>query len=375
MAGLPIIPNFGFDIPLLDELEQMVEDAKNEIRKVIDYLETFMDVDGLDYLIEQGLASILEAIPSLDILGCKDITNSEDCDLGLGVDLVRFNSIGIPEFKIGELEVEIPDDFTDVVKRLMDEISSVRDDALAIFQDVDCKRFEKRQVNIVEFVQSNFNISNDAFPIPACPINIYVCTELHFPGFNTFIDGMNERLDDILSRDRRLLDDDAFKEFAVSIPIPVGTLVDKIPFSKFMKFEKGREVRYGNDLHHEFDIKGRTVYIDMKNGPKDVGLELGLQNGKFKGSLSVGPLLEFTFGIRQKADPSIYSNKTIDYLGETSTKMDLDRFQRDFKDVESIAAILCYLDHVYVTKQLLDMFPGHPHNHDGALIKIGKKLF
>jgi hypothetical protein len=212
------IPSFGLDVPFLDNLDRLVEDAKKELQEFLDFFTSIMDMDGeIDDLIEPIISAIQEAIPSVDFdLGCiisDDISdNPEECFFDVLRKFVKIPStnLTIPELSIGGLNVKLPKGLTSIADTLTNEIESIMDGILNLFEDVECDRYETLRINIPEFIEDTLtNFTTSAFPIPNCPINVEVCTNLRLPGLETFYGGIN----DIISRRNRQLSVDTTSGF------------------------------------------------------------------------------------------------------------------------------------------------------------------
>ena len=247
------IPSFGLDVPFLDNLDRLVEDAKKALQEFLDFFTSIMDMDGkIDDLIEPIISAIQEAIPSADFdLGCDISDNPEECFFDVLSSFVTIPStdLAIPELNIGDFTAKLPEGLTSIAETFTNEIESIMDGILNLFEDVECDRYETLRINIPEFIEDTLtNFTSSAFPIPNCPINVEVCTNLRLPGLETFSGGIIDKLGDIISRRNRQLSVDTTSGFrrllsvddlcqdrwsdgglfvngGISIPIPIDDLL------------------------------------------------------------------------------------------------------------------------------------------------------
>jgi len=376
------IPSFGLRVPFLDNLDELVEEARRQLQDFLNFFTGIMDMDGrIDNLIEPILSAIEAAIPSIDFdLGCAISNNTEECFFDALSSFVSISSFptAIPDLSIGEISFKLPDGLTDIAETFTNEIESIMDNIVNLFEDVGCDRYETLPINIPEFIEDNLtNFTSVAFPIPNCPINVEVCTNLRLPGLESFTEGITSTLNGIISRRNRHLsvdtsngferilsgvddlcqdkwsDDGPFVNGGISIPIPIddllrrgsigarswSTKIDKI----FKLFGKG-PTSFRKDFEKAF-FHGKVGFPSLK-------LLMGCDDGEFQAELSLGPLIDMTIGYKADPKPEKQAKSALLYdPGHEDFKV---RFQEDIRIVEDVNEILCYLDFIYVTQEMVE---------------------
>jgi len=204
-------------VPFLDNLDELVEEARIKLQGFLDFFTGIMDMDGkINDLIEPVLLAISDAIPTLDV-GCDESPNVDDCikkALGLNFTVLQTLHLGV-----GGFDFKMPDAFAEISETLTNEMNDIMTDVRTLFDDVDCNAYKTVQINIPEYIEENFNFSASAFPIPNCPINVQVCTDLRLQGLDNFSRDTLARIEKILSRRNRKLSADLTGEFRRSLSV------------------------------------------------------------------------------------------------------------------------------------------------------------
>jgi hypothetical protein len=139
--------------------------------------------------------------------------------------------LAIPELNIGDFTAKLPEGLTSIAETFTNEIESIMDGILNLFEDVECDRYETLRINIPEFIEDALtNFTTSAFPIPNCPVNVEVCTNLRLPGLETFSGGIIDKLDRMSLSEEDLCQDrwsegGLFVNGGISIPIPIDDLL------------------------------------------------------------------------------------------------------------------------------------------------------
>ena len=305
---------------------------------------------------------------------------------------------------VGGFDFKMPDVFADISDALTKEMDDIMDDVRTLFDDVDCNAYKTVQINIPEYIEENFNFSASAFPIPNCPINVQVCTDLRLQGLDNFSRSTLARIENILSRRNRKLSADLTGEFSrslsvdnlcqtnwtegvpadggITLAIPYADLFYKgsihaskisLTMYKFFKFLDGKWSSRPNQDPYEWNFK--NIYLKLNIGvPKSFSLKFGCNGGKFQASLFMGPLIDFTIGKRFDIQPTKQARATLTYLKEgtdgnppdkDTDKKGLNTFRNEVKIAAHLMKILCHIEYIYVTGKLFEWF-----QQNGKLISL-----
>ena len=366
------LPSFEIEVPFLDNLEDLVEKAREELQQFIDTFEDVINMDGKIFdLIDPILSAVSEAIPTIPTFNLDD--------LGISISNTTF-----PVLSVGDIDFKLPDIMISIKTGLLDSIEGIKEDIRTLLDKVECSKYETVRINVPEFMKESLNISQ--FPLPACPINTRVCTGLHMEGLEDFSAKTKTRIDDIVSRRRRELSSDSTRSLSIddtlclsnwadgvpanggiSIPIPIKdiftTVGEFLPRKLFQLFDKSPPdsfLKGGRESGSGFFFDA-TLEI-----PESVSLKLGCNNGEFQASFFVGPMISLTIGKKSPIEPTTQANKEVEYLQinedwtpeqkEKGRKDGLIKFREEAANVELITKILCHLDFIWVTEKLWESF-------------------
>ena len=406
------IPSFGLDVPFLDTLDDLVEEAKREFQKFMDFITGIMDMDGaIDDFIEPLTSAIADAVPSFDFLDVDLVcnkTNPEECISDILSEYITVPSfdVTIPDMKIGDIDLKVPEELSGAIEDIANNVESVVDDMLTLFDDMGCDKYETMPIDIAEYFEGFTGLSP---PFPKCPMNVEICTSLRLPGLQTFSDGLMQMVDDSIARRHRNLSTSRGPARSLSsmcqvtfpngdpwnggISIPLDDVIRQISYRVRMfldsKLDDGSasdRARYIYTKLNQFfrftdkfsplyeppfkEFKG-GVWFKPKLGIPSVKLLLGCKGGEFQAEFSVGPLIELTTRLQSGIYPTDQAKYALNYWYdkeelnkkfpvETDRKAaeerQLEMFRDDAKLVEDVFDILCYLDYMYVTKEILLYF-------------------
>jgi len=417
-AGIGIeIPTFSIQIPFIDNLDKLIEDAKKELQDFLNFFNGIMDLGGIDDLIESIVDTMEKAIPSFEgiDLGCDEFNSTEECMYDAFNDLVQLPSlddmITIPNISVGGVDFEVPVEFTEILKKIADGISSTLDSISDVFDDVGCDRYETLSVNIPEFINEKFlSFTDTTLPIPNCPINVDVCTSPQLPALESFSDTIKKVVEDVLSRRNRQLSlekpgagfersltindlcvsdldtlnlDPRLQFFngGLSIPIPIEELIRRgskgvRDFSQITNklFKVFGQVP--TQFYKEGSVKGKQFFFEGNIGIPSLTLLLGCDGGDFQAELRLGPLMDFTIGFKkQNVSPVPQADEVISYLPLPEVdfnckfkntakcqqqKQDLapklEKWKADVESAKQMFDALCIVDFMYVTREMNDQF-------------------
>lgn len=423
LEGIGIeIPSFGLDVPFLDTLDDLVEEAKREFQKFMDFITGIMDMDGaIDKFIEPLTSAIADAVPSFDFLdvdlGCNK-TNPEECIFDILSEYITVPSfdVTIPDMKIGDIDLKVPEELSGAIEDIANNVESVVDDMLTLFDDMGCDKYETMPIDIAEYFEGFTGLSP---PFPKCPMNVEMCTSLRLPGLQTFSDGLMQMVDESITRRHRNLSTSRGPARSLSsvcqdtlpngdpwnggISIPLDDVIRQISYggrnvldSKLDGSASERARNFNTKLNDFFrftdkysppyeppfkQFKGPTIGpielpgpgFQFKLGIPSVKLLLGCKGGEFQAEFSVGPLIELTTRLQSGIYPTDQAKYALNYWYDkeelnTNFPVETDRkaaeerqlkmFRDDAKLVEDVFDILCYLDYIYVTREIFLYFDG-----------------
>ena len=314
------LPSFRLDIPFIDELKRRVEETLAKGEEFIDYFKTFLDLDGkFTDLLEPITEPIFDALPSID-LGCGDVLDPKDlliCSfkaLGMNLDL------DVNEPKIDLLGIDLLPDTG--LKEIMDgfiedgeEIAEKVTELLSV--GVECREYKTVPIDIISEIESRFDIDTADIPIPNCPINVQMCTNLVVPHADSFGDFMRTKLGTIArKRNRNLASknlqsrhlDSAFCsatwpfgvingtqpwDFSIAIKIPLPALITSLPIIKDGLLQKLKPslqtlVRRGMSFKMSGDLATLAT----------VNLVVGCKGGEMQLKLVTDPVVKLDFTAR-----------------------------------------------------------------------------
>ena len=395
------IPNFEINLPFLDDLEGLVQEAKQELDDFLDFFTSILDLDGaINELIEPVLEVIEKMVPAVDIdfLNCTQFNTTEECLFDKIVNFITIPSTDrfIPEILVGDIDITLPEDFSEIFRSLSDDFESVADSILDLFDDMRCDRYETLPVNLRDFMDDNFMgfTGSATFPLPSCPIKVEVCTGLRFPNMDGLSSKIIGSVDNVISRKRRKLGfvelDDlcqdkydgtgSFVNGGISIPIPIEELYrrDSDRTRQQWSTKMNKMFKFADMTSQSFEKHFAKGFFGMKFGSPDLKLLMGCDFGKFRAELSLGPLIDFTGGIvtgpshTQDAKAALTYGDKLDIskkclLPIFRSQPDCVKARKDQKDAKEIFAkqirlvqdihdMLCYIDFQHVTRDLEEQF-------------------
>ena len=349
------LPEFGLDLPFIEELKKKIEEVSRLSDELIDYFANIMDLDGkFNGLLEPILDPIYNSIPSID-LGCEDNQNQNlmECvfeKVGMHItfidDLPKLDVLGIdfmPNLALKKIIVDIlgnSKDFTDKLDNLFNE-------------EIECRQYETVPLNIISEIATGLNISTSDLPIPNCPINFEMCTDLYLPGadaISTFIKG------ELTRRKRRLNDicsltwpnTDITYDFSVSIDVPIKLVHENIPLVR-NSLPSPRNIGFKNkDEDFSLHLTART--------PESLNFKVGCSEGALEIRLRTDPLISYGLSKTHDLVPTEYAKKALDYLTLNSSKEEMKKFKEEMKSLDILNEILCHLDFLYVNRQIDILF-------------------
>ena len=405
--GIPI-PNFEIDLPFLDNLQGLVQAAKQELDNFLDFFTSMLDMDGaMDELIEPVFDIIERMAPDVDFdfLHCTQFNTTEECFFDTILNFITIPSTDrfIPEISVGEVDITLPEDFSAIFQSLSDDFESVADSILDLFDDIGCDRFETLPVILRDFMDENFMefTGSGTFPLPSVPINIEVCTGLRVPNMDALSTKIIGIVDNVISRKRRKLgllserskrslSDDlcqdkydgtgSFVNGGISIPIPIEELYrrDSDRTRQQWSTKMNKMFKFADMTSQSFEKHFAKGFFGMKFGSPDLKLLMGCDFGKFRAELSLGPLIDFTGGIVTGPSHTSDAKAALTYGDklDISKKCQLpgfrsqpdcakareeqkeakEKFADQIKPVEEIHDMLCYIDFQHVTRDLEEQF-------------------
>ena len=381
-------------------MKRRVEETLAKGEEFIDYFKTFLDLDGkFTDLLEPITEPIFDALPSID-LGCGDVLDPKDlliCSfkaLGMNLDL------DVNEPKIDLLGIDLLPDTG--LKEIMDgfiedgeEIAEKVTELLSV--GVECREYKTVPIDIISEIESRFDIDTADIPIPNCPINVQMCTNLVVPHADSFGDFMRTKLGTIArKRNRNLASknlqsrhlDSAFCsatwpfgvingtqpwDFSIAIKIPLPALITSLPIIKDGLLQKLKPslqtlVRRGMSFKMSGDLatlatvnlvvgcKGGEMQLKLVTDPV-VKLDFTARTGEVKLSetstgtlVPQGPGTFISNGPNSEYAPTKYAMKALKYLKGKSPN--LEKFQYEMEQMSILNKILCHLDFIYVNLKI-----------------------
>lgn len=349
------LPNFEFNIPILSNINNIVEKAKREMTKVIDYFRNLLDLDGINDLFEPVIKTITDAIPK-DILGCDPFgsDDEDDCignlpNVALELEETVIDGLELPVMTFGNFEMKLPDELVSIVKSILDNILDLQDSVLGLFDVFECTRYDTFTLDVIDVIRDDYlHMTKEEFPFPSCPLNIQLCTDFHFPGLDKFQEEISKFLENIFpgSNGKRRLVGEGFCgkpnyltgrpwEGQIKFPIPLGDLIN-LGVDKMMKFFKfigkaDKQIKLG---------QAYIRIIALKNMKFNLGFEC--KEGKLGIKLSLGSMFSFKIGSLTNFKPSKHAKNTLTYLSEEGDKKpDMTKWEKQVKEVDDIHKIVC----------------------------------
>lgn len=400
------LPDFGLDLPFIDEFRRKIEELLALSDQFVDYLNNIMSLDGrLTGLIEPIIEPILDAIPTVDI-GCSDGNETEifQCTLdSLGMN-VNFDIDGISGLNLNGLNLLPDTGILDIVREFLEDAKNIGDQLLSLFEDsaVKCAKYETVSLDILEQLGTPIINNISDFPVPMCPMNFEICTDLVLPKADDVANYVSNKLSSAFARKNRVLETRSdgsprtlldygscgkkwdfgntteYVDWGVSITFPLQKEV-KLPFLS------DRTQALLNNL---FDVNYyRGLSWRFSGGMKrisNVKFLLGCEDGEFQFYLETLPLLEVdinrrfleskkseeyqhfseenqnkhkskwefpsNFGPMTKFRPTPDAVRTLKYL--QGTEPDLIKFQKEIDMVGILNKILCHLDYLFVNEKI-----------------------
>lgn len=400
------IPKFEIDLVFLDELQKLVQEAKQQLDSFIHFFTSIMDMDGsIDELIGPIFDTFEEMIPSLDLdfFNCTQFNTTDECFFSRLVNFIQVENEDslIPDISIGDVDISLPDGISDVIQSLTSDFESVAEAIMTVFDEIKCERYETLPVNIREFIDDNFvEFTSSSFLLPSCPINVEVCTGLQIPNIDvlsTKISGIVEdvvatrrrrrlEFEDILERSlatdelcqTKIANTDNYWNGGISIPIQIEELLRR-GSNKGQQWSKiVRTIfRVSGGIFVDFEKQFSKGFVGGRFGLPSLNLNMGCDFGKFRSELSLGPLIQFNLGFVPFGPSHTFDARNglvygddldlpytckIQQLSPIKTQKCKDAieakktaeilYSEQLKPVEDIHDVLCYLDFFHVTKDL-----------------------
>lgn len=224
------LPSFDIPLDFVDDIKDLVVEAKDEIYAIVDYFRGMMGVDGFQEWIVDATSAFRAKFPDeLVNFECDNFTCFSNL---LGVEIPDINTT-LPSLSIGGIDYGIPDDYIDVVDTVLNDIEAFREDYETLLEGgMECSSYETVRINLMEHIRSVVGAEEgEILGIPDCPLSFRVCVAATFPAWEIFhsrsIDRI-ERLDLEGIFNRRKLQRGLGESDSGGIAIPLYPLKDKL---------------------------------------------------------------------------------------------------------------------------------------------------
>ena len=394
------LPTFRLEIPFFDELKRRVEETLAKAEEFIDYFKNILNFDGkITDLLEPITEPIFKALPSID-LGCGDQLDPKEllkCSfkaLGMNLDL---DSLGVPKIDFAGIDllpdtglIDIMNDFIADGKEIVEKVTEV------FSAGVECREYTTVPIDIISEIETRFNISTADIPIPKCPINVQMCTDLRIPHADEFGRFIRTKLGTIArKRNRNLasrnLESRQLDSTFCSATWPFGVNGTDQPWNFWISFalplQKLITIPIINDsLLQQFKTPKQTLNLGGMSftlsgdltSLSTVNFLMGCKDGEFQLKLSTNPAMKLDLTLRtgqvefsetstgtlvpqgpgtfisngpnSEYAPTKYAMKALKYLKGKSPN--LEKFQYEMEQMSILNKILCHLDFIYVNLKI-----------------------
>ena len=337
-----------------------------------------MSIDGLSDLIEPVVEKITDAVPD-NILGCNPFSSGDDTNcignlmnISVGLEDTGIDGLELPYVTVGDFDLKLPDEIVSIIKGLTDIIPTLKDDIVDLFDDLECGRFETFRFDMIDIIRDDLlNMTKEEFPLPSCPINIKICTDIQLPRLDTFLKSTSDSLKSIIpnfdtspvSEDvngGRRLQVQAYCgtknhltgrpwEGGIKIPIPVGTLLKRSNnqlMKLFKLIDKKLEFKLDRIKLSNSRLLSKIVQKLIFKGEflKSAGMNLfiGCDGGNMAISIGFGRFISFKVQGLSSFRPSRHAKKTIRYLEESKDKKpDMKKLNEEVERAELLKDMYC----------------------------------